>query len=69
MAYFNLLGHEDWYCGVGVSFSKDGVGTLWLEFLMLLIIALVGRDKESKSDPNNDVELKVGTSLAIILRE
>ena len=38
-------------------FLKVGVGTLWLGFLMLLIIALVGRDKESKSDPHNDVEL------------
>jgi len=38
-------------------FLKVGVGALWLGFLMLLIIALVGRDKESKSDPHNDVEL------------
>ena len=38
-------------------FLKVGVGTLWLGFLMLLIIALVGRDQESKSDPHNDVEL------------
>ena len=36
---------------------KVGLGTLWLGFLLLLIIALVGRDKESKSDPHNDVEL------------
>ena len=38
-------------------FLKVGVGGLWLGFLMLLVIALVGRDKESKSDPSNDVEL------------
>ncbi len=36
---------------------KIGLGTLWLGFLLLLIIALVGRFKESKSDSYVDSEL------------
>ena len=36
---------------------KVGLGTLWLGFLLLLIIALVGRFKESKSDSTEDSEL------------
>ena len=36
---------------------KAGLGTLWLGFLLLLIIALVGRFKDSKSDSNEDSEL------------
>jgi hypothetical protein len=36
---------------------KVGLGTLWLGFLLLLIIALVGRFKESKSDLAKDSEL------------
>ena len=36
---------------------KVGLGTLWLGFLLLLIIALVGRFKESKSDSTEDLEL------------
>ena len=51
-----------WGTKIGIMESKSlflkvGVGGLWVGFLMLLIIALVGRDKESKSDPSNDVEL------------
>ena len=36
---------------------KVGLGTLWLGFLLLLIIALVGRFKESKSDSAENLEL------------
>ena len=36
---------------------KVGLGTLWLGFLLLLIIALVGRFKESKSDSAENSEL------------
>ena len=36
---------------------KVGLGTLWLGFLLLLIIALVGRFKESKNDSTEDSEL------------
>ena len=36
---------------------KIGLGTLWLGFLLLLIIALVGRFKGSKSDSTEDSEL------------
>ena len=36
---------------------KLGLGTLWLGFLLLLIIALVGRFKDSESDSAEDSEL------------
>ena len=36
---------------------KVGLGTLWLGFLLLLIIALAGRFKNSKSDSTEDSEL------------
>ena len=36
---------------------KVGLGALWLGFLLILIIALVGRFKESKSDSTEDSDL------------
>ena len=36
---------------------KVGLGALWLGFLLLLIIVLVGRFKVSKSDSTEDSEL------------
>ena len=51
-----------WGLSVGIMGTesvvlKVGLGTLWLGFLLLLIIAFVGRFKESKSDSTEDSEL------------
>ena len=51
-----------WGLGIGIRDTesvvlKVGLGTLWLGFLLLLIIALAGRFKNSKSDSTEDSEL------------
>ena len=57
MAYFNLLGIAHWDYGYRVRLFESRAGPLWLGFLLLLIIALLGRFKDSKSDSAEDSEL------------
>ena len=51
-----------WGLSIGIMDTESlvlklGLGTLWLGFLLLLIIALVERFKDSKSDSTEDSEL------------
>ena len=51
-----------WELSIGIMDTesvvlKVGLGSLWLGFLLLLIIALVWRFKVSKSDSTEDSEL------------
>tara|TARA_B100000579_G_C22012335_1_gene480068 strand:+ start:264 stop:473 length:210 start_codon:yes stop_codon:yes gene_type:complete len=51
-----------WGLSIGIMDTESlvlklGLGTLWLGFLLLLIIALVGRFKDSKSDSTEASEL------------
>ena len=53
-----------WGLSIGIMDTESlvlklGLGTLWLGFLLLLIIALVGRFKDSKNYSTGDSELSV----------